>query len=123
LLLHPDNEHIIYPLGSTVVVRHILSRTQTFLRGHNHKISCKQPHHIAIKISRDGKHIASAEHSFPGQVAEVLVWDFEKREIKHRFKLHKNSVTSLAFSPDSRLLASQGCLEDKYSKVDSETCW
>jgi WD40 repeat protein len=53
----------------------------------------------------------------------VLVWDFEKREIKHRFKLHKNSVTSLAFSPDSRLLASQGCLEDKYSKVDSETCW
>ena len=41
LLLHPDNEHIIYPLGSTVVVRHILSRTQTFLRGHTHNISCK----------------------------------------------------------------------------------
>lgn len=40
LLLHPDNEHIIYPLGTTVVVRHILSRSQTFLRGHNHNISC-----------------------------------------------------------------------------------
>lgn len=40
LLLHPDNEHILYPLGSTVVVRHILSRTQTFLRGHQHNISC-----------------------------------------------------------------------------------
>ena len=39
LLLHPDNEHIIYPLGSTVVVRHILSRTQTFLRGHDNQIS------------------------------------------------------------------------------------
>ena len=40
LLLHPDNEHIVYPLGSTVVVRHILSRTQSFLRGHQHRISC-----------------------------------------------------------------------------------
>jgi hypothetical protein len=28
LLLHPDNEHIIYPLGSTVIVRHILTRSQ-----------------------------------------------------------------------------------------------
>lgn len=71
------------------------------------------PPHPAIKISRDGRHIASAESSLPGQVAEVLVWDFESRDIKHRFKLHKHSVNSLAFSPDSRLLASQGCLEDK----------
>jgi WD40 repeat protein len=43
-----------------------------------------------------------------------MVWDFEKREIRHRFKLHKQAVTSLSFSPDSKLLASQGCLEDKY---------
>jgi len=27
LKLHPDNEHIIYPLGTTIVVRHIISRT------------------------------------------------------------------------------------------------
>ena len=40
LLLHPDNQHIVYPLGSTVVVRHILSRAQTFLKGHDSKISC-----------------------------------------------------------------------------------
>ena len=39
LLLHPDNEHIVYPLGSTVVIRHILSRTQTFLRGHDSRVS------------------------------------------------------------------------------------
>ena len=44
LLLHPDNEHIIYPLGSTVVVRHILTRSQTFLRGHDNKISCNFYH-------------------------------------------------------------------------------
>jgi len=27
LILHPDNEHIIFPLGTTIVVRHIISRT------------------------------------------------------------------------------------------------
>jgi WD40 repeat protein len=31
----------------------------------------------------------------------------------HRLKLHKVGINSLAFSPDSQLLASQGCLEDK----------
>ena len=32
LVLHPNNEHIILPLGTTLVVRHIISRTQQFLR-------------------------------------------------------------------------------------------
>jgi len=27
LVLHPDNEHLLYPLGTTIVVRHIISRT------------------------------------------------------------------------------------------------
>lgn len=39
LILHPDNEHLIYPLGSTVVIRHVLSNNQDFLTGHDHKIS------------------------------------------------------------------------------------
>jgi len=93
-------------LGSTVVVRNILSRTQTFLRGHDNKIS-------AIQVSRDGKYIASAQRSHPGFPADVLVWDFESKEIKHRLKLHKHGVVSLSFSPCSSMLASQSCLEDK----------
>ena len=67
----------------------------------------------AIKISRDGRYLASAQTSFPGFPADVIIWDFEAREILHRLKLHKTSVTSLAFSHDSQFLASQGCLEDK----------
>jgi hypothetical protein len=32
LILHPDNEHIIYPLGTQIIVRNVLTRHQTFLR-------------------------------------------------------------------------------------------
>ena len=35
LILHPDNEHLIYPLGSQLVIRNILTREQKFLRVKN----------------------------------------------------------------------------------------
>ena len=38
LILHPDNEHLIFPLGCTVVVRNLLQRTQTFLQGHDNQV-------------------------------------------------------------------------------------
>lgn len=27
LMLHPDNEHLVSPLGCTILIRHIVSRT------------------------------------------------------------------------------------------------
>ena len=35
LILHPDNEHLIYPLGSQIIIRNVLTRTQKFLRVFN----------------------------------------------------------------------------------------
>jgi hypothetical protein len=32
LILHPDNEHIIYPVGNQVVIRNVLTREQRFLK-------------------------------------------------------------------------------------------
>ena len=32
LILHPDNEHLIYPIGSQIIVRNVLTREQRFLR-------------------------------------------------------------------------------------------
>ena len=32
LILHPDNEHLIYPLRSQIVIRNILTCEQRFLR-------------------------------------------------------------------------------------------
>ena len=39
LLLHPDNTHLIYPLGSVIVIRNVVERSQTFLRGHDNHIT------------------------------------------------------------------------------------
>jgi hypothetical protein len=33
LILHPDNEHLIFPLGCTVVVRNLIKKTQAFFTG------------------------------------------------------------------------------------------
>jgi hypothetical protein len=58
-ILHPDNEHIIFPLGTTIVVRHIMTRTQRFLRGHDNDIS-------VIIVSSSGKYIASGQKTHMG---------------------------------------------------------
>jgi cilia- and flagella-associated protein 52 len=63
LTLHPDNEHILYPLGSSVVVRNVVQRTQTYLRGHDNDIT-------VVAVSPSGKYIATGQKTFAGfQVA------------------------------------------------------
>ena len=39
LILHPDNETLIFPLGSQIVVRNVLTRQDQFLKGHTNYIS------------------------------------------------------------------------------------
>ncbi|MDD9975494.1 MAG: hypothetical protein OXU27_15900, partial [Candidatus Poribacteria bacterium] len=38
----------------------------------------------------------------------IQIWDVETRELSGKLSGHKSDVESLAFSPDSRLLASGG---------------
>lgn len=67
--------------------------------------------------------MASGQKTFMGFQADVIVWDFKEKSLKHRLKLHKVLIVSLSFSYDSRLLASQGGMEDKYTFVsNSGTC-
>jgi hypothetical protein len=80
LVLHPDNEHLIYPLGSTIVVRHLLTRAQTFLRGHDNKITGNLIYiNLVIKVSKNGKYLASGQRNFMGFKADVIIWDFESK--------------------------------------------
>uniref|UniRef100_A0A0G4HQM4 Cilia- and flagella-associated protein 52 n=1 Tax=Chromera velia CCMP2878 TaxID=1169474 RepID=A0A0G4HQM4_9ALVE len=115
LLLHPDNSHLIYPLGSTVVVRHVPTREQTFLRGHDAPVN-------ALALSKSGQLLASGAKTHMGFPADVIVWDFEKREAKFKLRLHKVAVQCLTFSPSERFLASLGGQDDNALVVwDLET--
>jgi WD40 repeat protein len=105
LILHPDNEHILYPLGTTIVLRHIISRTQHFLRGHDNDIS-------VITVSSSGKYIASGQKTHSGFQADIIIWDFDTMQPIHRMKLHKVMIQSLSFSRDERYLASLGGQDD-----------
>lgn len=61
LILHPGDQHLIYPLGSTIVLKNLLKNTQTFLQrgGHNSTVSC-------LALSRSGKYLASGQVTHMG---------------------------------------------------------
>jgi len=68
LLLHPNDQHLIYPLGSTIVVRDLVHHTQTFLHkgGHDRAVSC-------LALSASGKWLASGQVTHMGFPAQVIV--------------------------------------------------
>lgn len=57
--VHPDKEHIIYPLGNTVIIEHITKYTKSFLQGHTDNVSC-------VAVSKNGKYIASGQETYMG---------------------------------------------------------
>ncbi|KAI8814379.1 quinon protein alcohol dehydrogenase-like superfamily [Cladochytrium replicatum] len=106
LLKHPDGVHIVYPLGSTVVISNTRKQnSQEFLQGHTNIISC-------IALSRSGKYIASGQVTHMGFQADIIIWDFATRTLLRRLTLHKVKVQALAFSPSDKYLASLGGQDD-----------
>jgi len=105
LQIHPDREHMIYPLGCQIVIRNLNTGKQEFLRGHENNIAC-------IAMSKSGKYIASGQVTYMGFRAPIIIWDYAKRSILHRMDLHKVKVQALAFSPNDTYLASVGGQDD-----------
>lgn len=56
LVSHPDGQHIIYPLGCTVIVEDIQKNKQSFLSGHSDSVSC-------LACSASGNFLASGQVS------------------------------------------------------------
>ena len=54
LKVHPDGQHLIYPVGCTIVVENIANKRQEFLAGHSHTVSC-------LALSRSGNLLASGQ--------------------------------------------------------------
>jgi len=111
LILHPNDTHVIYSLGSTVIVRDVINCKQEFLTGHDNVVN-------ALALSGSGSMIASGQRTHMGFQADIIVWDFETRQEKFRLKLHKVMVRSMHFSPSEQYLVSLGGQDD-----NSIVCW
>jgi len=59
LKAHPKRQHIIYPVGTMIVVENITTKEQNFLMGHSNTISC-------LDVSRSGGLIASGQVTHMG---------------------------------------------------------
>ncbi|CAO2643666.1 Cilia- and flagella-associated protein 52 [Lemmus lemmus] len=105
LKCHPDQEHLIYPLGCTVLIQAINTNEQKFLHGHGNNVSC-------LAISKEGDYIASGQVTFMGFKADIILWDYKKRELIARLSLHKGKIEALAFSPNDLYLVSLGGPDD-----------
>ena len=115
LILHPDNETLIFPIGSQIVVRNVLTRQDKFLKGHTNDIS-------AVTISNSGKYLATGQKTYSGFKADIIVWNLETMSLVHRFSIHKYLIQSLSFSYNDKYLVSLGGAQDNYLIVwDVET--
>ena len=115
LILHPDNETIIFPIGNQIVVRNVLKRQDQFLKGHSNYIS-------SLTLSNSGRYLASGQKTYSGFKADIIIWDLQIMSLIHRFSIHKYYIQSLSFSHDEKYLVSLGGAEDNYLIVwDVET--
>lgn len=129
-MVNSDRQHLVYPLGNTIVVEEIKEDKKTgtgvkgatkkgkstpedpkmrqrLLSGHRGAVSC-------LAVSKSGKYLASGEKTHMGFQADVIVWDFEQGSIIHTLvPLHKVKVEALAFSPNDRYLVSLGGQDDR----------
>lgn len=106
LHIHKDSASLVYALGSTLCIREMESQTQNFLKGHEKPITI-------LTLSESGNLIASADKQKSGFLSTILLWDWNKKKIRHKLSIHKEGVQALCFSADDKYLASVGSLEDK----------
>ncbi|KAM6939824.1 cilia- and flagella-associated protein 52 [Xenentodon cancila] len=105
LRVHPDREHVVFPLGCTVILQKITDGKQQFLHGHTNNVSC-------ISVSRSGAYVASGQVTSMGSKAPIIIWNYAQKTVHAELALHKVKVEALAFSPNDKYLVSLGGLDD-----------
>ncbi|KAG2491091.1 hypothetical protein HYH03_010535 [Edaphochlamys debaryana] len=121
---HAESGMFAYVVEDMVVLEHLASRKQRYLRAHNEPLGC-------LAASRDGRLLASAPLTAETHVAmpsaaaaalvaaagivsstapfaDVVVWEVATGQERWRLRYHPIGVQVVAFSPDGRWLLSLG---------------
>ncbi len=115
----PCGKYIVYPLGSFLVIKNLVTDKEAFIDGHTNVISC-------VSISNDGSKAATGQVTLPGIKADIIMWDLNRAKqlldqgkvmigedvFTHRLKQHLSRVQDLSFSYDGEFLASLGGQDD-----------
>lgn len=101
---HPTHKGVIvYSVGALLATRDARdAHKQSFLHGHTSEIT-------AVAVSPVAAYAASGQRARDAQgTAKIVLWDLSAGRRVSTFKGVRGGVTSLAFSPDGRLLAAAG---------------
>ncbi|GFR42731.1 hypothetical protein Agub_g3650 [Astrephomene gubernaculifera] len=120
----PETGLFAYSIEEMVVLEHLATREQRYLRAHTRSLGC-------LAASKDGSLIAAAPRTAEHHVvqpeaslgassatqpvvcttapfADVVVWDVASGKERWRLRYHPHGVQALCFSPDGRWLLSIG---------------
>ena len=99
LVMHPNGQDLLYAAGGCVVACDKDDpHKQTFFRGHDDNVS-------SLSVSVSGRYVASGQ---AGSDSDVIVWDYEKRDVLFRCQEHSGGVAGVAFTADEKLFATLG---------------
>ncbi len=62
----PCGKYVVYPLGSFIVLKNLVSEREGFLDGHSQEITC-------VAMSHDGNRLASGQVHFTGVKVRMLM--------------------------------------------------
>lgn len=105
LIVHPDNCHLLYPLGCNVIIENLSNQKQCILSEHTNDVTC-------LTVDPSGKFLASGQKTFMGFKADIVVWDYETKKVVFKESLHKVKVQGIAFTADSNFLITLGGRDD-----------
>ena len=98
-----DEQTIIYPSGSNCILFNIDQKSQRFIAGTD-----KSTGMTALAVSPNRRYVAIAEK---GDKAVISIYDLNtlrKKKVLSSTEVQSTEFVSVAFSPDSKYLVSQG---------------